>query len=511
MSDDITVDPTKLTPQQKHSIIAGYSKTLDRADHGTFASPANSAATEVTRAVEPMDKGKQPMNDLFKIKSGDRTIYATGQNLNGFVYVEEAAGHDARDTLAFLRETGKSDIPMGTTVMLDIGDMMARDSAHAAKTAKKLGKAAPPGWHVVALTEGRWGDPFQREIITPKLILVNDAAYKAGMAERAIMQHSTLYNPKFIQRTKFYDKNIKAGMDKYKAAAMKYKSDYMDLMPDGAAMRDRAARRKAVAQQYYDLVQSGTKPDGTPATENDYLAALGRLRNEDSAVAYDMDRMSRMLNLSPESFDDTVKRQYWQNVSTPDPYGYGLAEPAGPMSPGAYRMMQFRRQDSPFTLDPDGAVTKKNEAGKLRLHARAPEERMTKTSAYANLSALWKTIRNASSLAARHPLRAAGEAATRLGFDLPVQTALLMRHPKDLVSNASLYKRLAGEYHSHEQIADMIRHIRTNQIAGVSSLAAAGGGAYAALRGGSGKQARPSYAGVQKSRQQDKQQNRTQA
>lgn len=492
------VDTSKMSPAEVHKVIAGYSRTLDNATHGTFGKPITGAANEVMRSVKG-DPGHLPEQELFKFKLGDSDFYATGKNVNGMLYLEEGAGKDLREELRFLEAAGASNTPITTTVMADIGDMMARRTATNRRMSVKAGNGIPPGWHVVATTDGLWGDPFRRTIRTPKLVLVNDAALKGGFAESAIAQHTGQYGPSFLDRTKFYDKGTIDSMNQYSRAAKAVKGDYERLAPRGPELQQTRLVREQAARDYYQMVDTGKLPGGGTATATDYEQALNRLKDADAALDGELRHAAVFLE-KPENQMNSEIRRYTEmrrraeargqarrakqdqqlmdmlfNGGKPQKPAY-VPPTAEEQAQGVANMQRFQQVPYPYKPGKEGDLYMDDMAKNVSPRLRSVLLDKNAAVHGANYTALLKTLRNAGSMFRQHPGKALAYSVERLGWHLPIQTALSLRHPREFISNTALYNRLAGEYHSHDQIADMMRRIRTNQIAGLSGITM--GGAY---------------------------------
>lgn len=490
------VDTSKMSPADVHKVIAGYSRTLDNATHGTFGKPITGASNEVMRSVKG-DPGHLPEQELFKFKLGDSDFYATGKNVNGMLYLEEGAGKDLREELKFLEAAGASNTPITTTVMADIGDMMARRTATNRRMSVKAGNGIPPGWHVVATTDGLWGDPFRRTIRTPKLVLVNDAALKGGFAESAIAQHTGQYGPSFVDRNKFYDKNTIEGMNRYSRAAKAIKADYEKIAPRGPELQQARLAREQAANTYYQMVDTGKLPDGGTATATDYEQALGRLKDADAALDGELRHAAVFMENTPSTMSREINqsiamrqraaergraRRAKQDQKLMDMLFNGGKPQAQEYTPptaadqyfGIRNMQMFNAIPYPYKPGKDGDLYMDEMAKNVSPQLRSVLLNKNAAVHGANYTALLKTLRNAGNMFRHHPVKAMAYSAERLGWHLPVQTALSLRHPKEFISNTALYNRLAGEYHTHDQIANLIRQIRTNQIAGLSGIAMGG-------------------------------------
>ena len=480
----IQVDPRKINWRTRHKIIRGYSGTLDEASHGVFEGAKQGAQDEVYGSLfgtshelmggdRVAGGSRKPVNDMFKMrvpvtdKATGKTImkdvYATGRNVNGLAYIEEAAAKNPQERLAWLLEAGKSDTPIGTTVMADIGDRMLGGNRlrggrpllqFAEDGSVKLDRPLPNGWHVIASTEGRWGDPLRREIVTPKLILVNDAAMKAGLQETAIAQHTSMYNNNVRRirgmNTAEWDK-IQAMKD-YTGATKNFMKNYKKYVQGGQKLQDAENEARAAASAYHNMVDTGRLPSGAAAKGSDMEQALQDMIAKDNA------------------YDEALKpvRAYHTRMRN----GGRVATGKNGLTDEA--MAQWRQQatqQSPYIPDPGFAHTDRHRNWKI--DPKSDNLKLNKQGAAgpSSVSAIRQTFSNALHMLKHDPKRFTGRVVAGAAWRGPLQTLALLSDPKTLFSNKALGQQFRNDYASQKQIYDAIRHIRTNQALSAGAAA----------------------------------------
>lgn len=501
------VNPDSISKRMLHKARANYTDVLRGVQHGAPADAYAGADMEVRSVLNSRKGANDHMNDLLELTIpkdvpgvGGQKVQLTGRNLNGATYLEEAAATpEQRRVLA--QVIGRSNVPIGTTVMADIGEAMQRY----------------PGMHVVAQSTGGWFDPSGVKVEVPKLILVNDAALKAGRVEDIIAQHRELYNPQFIKRTKFMDHAALASIRENKRGFTAWNNLAKSLMPDSD--RQTLDEFKGASDRYMQAASTGFLPVGF-VKDNAALRSMRRQlaetrrQLEQADAAGDQGMVGRLKAQLDELNGRYGELEAAARVTEPNKVRASTADldvlarrarQASTRAGGTKRLFndialvgdvegaatQLRPDASPEAVQqfvdtrlniPEYKPWDDSTAGQAML--KFDPSTMTKRGfmkSAANADALKKTLKNAWHLYRTSPGKALKKTIEYGVVQGPLATASQLFNPKTLVSNRALgtrYMRTTG-YDSAAKARDIIRHDRTAQAIMAAGLTAAGLGTYA--------------------------------
>lgn len=495
-----TIDTDKMSDAMKHKVRANYLDTLRHADHGAPSNIYDAVEEELGTVMNSRKGVKDAVADLQEITIpsdvpgvGGQKVPVTARNLNGVSYWEEAAATpEQRQRLA--TAMARSNVPIGTTVMADIGSGMLRDK----------------GLHVVGVADGAWFDPTGRYVRVPKLIVVNDAALKAGKVEDVIAQHRELYEPTFIRRTRFKDQaaldTIRGNKNAFKNWARAYKPFLTD------ADKDTMAAFNNDVQAYMEAANGGALPAGfrtTPKHERMFRQQVTEARKALSAAkatgdAAEIEKAQNALN--------TVKDQYdqmrWFGKVPEGAKVSALPGDLGELEPNAHNAVnnmealnnsldEFSAGNHPVKLQGmlrDG-TSRADARNIIQARKAVPEypamdggsfpmmklnpDTLTKRGSLGKTAASgWtKTLRNAWNLYRTHPLQALQKTVEYGAVKGPLNTVMQAFNPKTLVSNRALGARyLRTGYDSVDDVRELIRRNRAAQAVMLGGLTVGGAG-----------------------------------